>query len=447
MAKKPPKKKASSTEGPDFGAFTIGHPDEQALFAQLWELAAKNKQFPGTAHIRMAASHRETGLPVGVKNYHLDLNRHLLVAVEEHDGRVTARKTVELNQTPTAPDTRPPALDPGPAEASFQREAFTAADLDIEEELRDWAMNAIDEMLPGLAAVPACVGIFRPRQQDAFAPAQPLFPANAARMGTTLARLRQRPGVVRAMAEGWLDTGEPAGLAFVLEPLADEGWWLATRPFVRRAGPIGEWTGPWHAVEGTGPAQLPMALRSLRWPLAAALPYETGEPKVVESQENEVACGDLPPDQKLPATAEEYAALAAFPFERDVIANKGVHSPRVVVFRGRSWERWNLDGHLPTDLDDMVRNICRHGPQPDAVVLVQFGVVPVDGAVLTKCLLSMAEHADARFTRAMEIRADSTGQVSSVRYLNASWVDDDRWIGVAPITELTRIERKGEPVS
>lgn len=411
---------------------------------QLWELAAKNQQFPGTAHIRMVASHRQTGRPVGFKSYHLDLNRHVLVAVEEHDGRVTARKTVELSAKPTPPDTRPPALDTGPADASFVREAFVAADLDIDEERRDWAMNAIDEMLPGLAAVPACIGLFRPRQQDAFAPAEPLLPTNAARLGATLARLRQRPGVVRVMVEGWLDAGEPAGLAFVLEPLEGEGWWFATRPFTRRHGPIGEGTGPWHQSEGTGPAQVPMALRSLRWPLAAAVPYETGEPRVAESKETEVAFGELPPTQTLPATAEEYAALGALPFERDAIANKGVHPPRVMVFRARSWERWSLDGHLPTDLDDMVRNICRHGPQPDAVVLARFGVVPVDGTVLTKCLLVTAEHADHRFTRVLELRADATGRVTGVRYLSAANEGDERWIGVEPVTELTGIEREDD---
>ncbi|MSQ01813.1 MAG: hypothetical protein EXR71_07965 [Myxococcales bacterium] len=66
----------------------------------------------------------------------------------------------------------------------------------------------------------------------------------------------------------------------------------------------------------------------------------------------------------MPATAEEYAEFAATSFERDVLANKGTHDPRVMVFRGRHWERWHLDGHLPTDLDDLVRNIVRRGPEP-----------------------------------------------------------------------------------
>lgn len=436
-------KKVDNAEGPDFGEFTIGAPDEQMVFAQLWELAAKNTTLPGMGFMRLVATHPTTNAPIGIKTYSLDTNRHRLVVVEERDGRVTARRTIELNAAPAEPDTRPPALDPGPEEATFHRESFTAADLDIEDELRDWTLETIGDRLPGMGAVAAGIGIFRPRFQDAFMPAQPLLPANVARLGATLSRLRLRAGVVRAMAEGWLDTGEPNGMAFVMEWLEGEGWWLATRPFRRRAGPIGEWTGPWHQLEGSGPGQVPMALRALRWPLAAAAAYDVGEPKDLEAEEMEVAFGELPPDQVLPTTAEGFAALAAFPFERDVLAGKGVHEPRVVVFRGRSWERWNLEGPLPTDIDDVLRNICRRGADPDAMVLVQFAIVPLDGATLTKCLMSTAEHRGARFARVMEIRADASGKVAGIRYLRAGAEaeDPELWIGVEPLTMLTTMER------
>jgi len=362
------------------------------------------------------------------------------------DGDVTlARRTIELDAGPREPDLRPPVLSPGPAEATYLREPFTAADLDIDDEFRQWAMDAHDEMLPGLGAVPACLGVFRARQQDCYTPAEPLYPANVARLGATLARMRQRPGIERALAEGWLDMGEPRGLAFVLEPLQGEGWWCATRPFSRRAGPIGEWSGPWRQQEGVGPAELPPGLRPLRWPLPAALPFETGEPRVMAVPDTEVAMGTLAAGQVLPTTAEDWAALAASPFERDVLAEKGEHAPRVIVFRGRDWERWNLDGPLPTDLDDMVRNICRRGGDPDAVVVVQFAIVPLEGGSFGKCLLARAEHRGERHTRAMEIVADSAGKPSRIRYLRLAGEDEAGWIGVAPLTELTTESAAAEP--
>ena len=444
MAKKAKKKQDDPTEGPDFGEFTLGHPDEEHLLARLWESAQKNTQFPGTAHLHMLATRPGTQTDAGAKYFHLDLNRRLLVILEKHDGRVTARRTLPL-QEPALADLGPPALVPGPEEASFHREVFVAADLDIDDELRDWTMETIGERLPGLAAVAATLGIFRPGHQDAFMPPTPLLPANIARLGATLAGMRLRPGVVRALAEGWLDTGEASGMAFVMEPLDGEEWWLATRPFKRLAGPIGEWTGPWQQTTGEGPSRVPMALRALRWPLAAAEPFEVGTPTVLEPDEIEVLLGTLPPNQTMPGTAEEYAQFAGAGFERDVLANKGTHDPRVIVFRGRDWERWNLDGNLPTDLDDIVRNIVRRGTEPDAVVLVHFGIVPLDGGTAAKCLLSIAEHRGVRHTRAMDIRSDATGKVVATRFLRAGSeaTDSDLWIGVEPVTVLETFQRPG----
>jgi hypothetical protein len=450
MGKKTLKKKGkamTSEDLEDFGTFTIGHPDEQSIVGRLWELAAKNEKFPGTAHIRMLATRPETGKEAGKKTYSLDLNLGRLVVVEEHDGKVRARKTIPIQTTVPEPDDRPPALVPGPAEASFAREPFVAADLNIDDELRDWAMAAIDEMLPGLAAVPACIGLFRERQQDAFSPAEPLLPANVPRLGATLALLRRRPNHERVLVEGWVEAGETTGLAFVLEAIGEDAWWLGVRPFRRRAGPIGEWSGQWQQIDSGGPAPIPLPLRALRWPLAGATAYDTGEPAIAETPENEVAFGEFAAGVVLPATAEGFATVSAGPFEQDVQANKGEHPPRLMVFRGRHWERWSLDGPLPTDMDDMVRNICARGELPEAVVLIRFGLVPLDGGGLTKCLLSVAEHKGERYTRAMEIRADATGKVAGVRYLRAGREDDERWIGVEPITKLTTTERPGEAES
>ena len=73
------------------------------------------------------------------------------------------------------------------------------------------------------------------------------------------------------------------------------------------------------------------------------------------------------------------------------------------------------------------------------MVLVQFGLIPVEGGVLARCLISTAEYADTRHTRAMEYRADAEGRVVATRHLPVVSPDDEdtRWIGVEPLTELT----------
>ncbi len=432
---KPTAKPPSRTDGPDIGEFTLGHPDEQMLMLQLWELAAKNTEFPGTAHLRMVANDPATGKQMGIKSYHLDANQKRLVVLEEHEGRVTARRTLPLK--PFEADRGPPAMDPGPEAASFERTPLRGMDLDIDEEPRDWAMQGIDDRLPGLGAVVATVRLLSRHHHDAYIPAQPCLPANVSRLGATVARLRAREGVERVLVEGWLDTGEAQGLAFVFEAATAEGWWLATRNFRRRAGGIGEFSGPWSFTEP--PANLPMALRALHTPLPAATAYDTGEPQVPAAPPVNVDLGQLRADQELPVEPEGWAALAASPFERDVLAQKGFHAPRVVVFRGRNWERWNLDEELPTDVDDVIRNICQRGTEPSAVVLVHFGVVPVDGAAYEKCLLATAEAGGRRHTRAMQLRFDAGGRVVTCRYLRAEpgKDPDDLWIGVEPLTRLT----------
>lgn len=433
--KRPPGKSPSRTEGPDFGEFTLGHENEQSLMIQLWELAATNTVVPGTAHLRMVATHPVTNQQLGIKSFHLDVNQKRLVVVEEKDGRVTARRTIALEAE--APEQGPPAIDPGPAEASFLRQPLKGMDLDIDDEPRDFATAGVDDRLPGLGAVVATVRLLSRQHMDSFVPPQPCLPTNVSRLGSTLNSLRRRPGVERALAEGWLDTGEVLGLAFVFEPVGDGDYWLATRNFQRRAGGIGEWAGPWTVTES--PAPLPMALRALHRPLPAALPYPTGEPTPETLAPVAVEMGTLAAEQVLPTEAQDWASLAAGPFERDVLANKGFHAPRVMVFRGHDWERWLLDDDLPTDLDDVIRNICLRGREPDAVVLVQFGVVPVDGANYEKCLLAIAESRGQRHTRALQLRFDASGKVVGCRLLRAEpgREPEDLWIGVEPLTRLT----------
>jgi hypothetical protein len=450
MAKPPPKPKGSKPKSRapsgNFGTFTIGHPDEAGFVADLQQKARENTKFPGTFHGRLLAQDKTTGATVGTKTYHIDLNQRELVVEEERGGKITARQTISLGSGHVEPDHRPPALNPGPANAAFQREPFAGADLDIDDEFRAWSMSTLDERLPGLAAVECCLGVFREGQQDCYQPEHCLLPANVARMGATLAKMRQARGVVRALAEGWLDMGEPNGLAFSLEWLEGESWWVATRPFRRLAGPIGEWTGPWQEQEGEGPAGLPATLRALRFPLPAAQPWDTGEPKAPDFGEMELHGGELQSTEPLPSSAEGWAAMVAAPYERDVAASRGAPNPRLHVFRGRAFERLHIDGPLPTDLDDFIRNVLRRGAEPDAVVLVQQGLVPIEAGALARCLLSIAEHGGQRHVRAMEMRMDAEGKVRAIRHLRLDNGDSEpEWLGVEPITLLTATERVPDP--
>jgi hypothetical protein len=437
---------AGSFGGPSFGTFTIGHPDEVAFVVDLQQKAIANTRFPGTFHARLQAQDQTTGEVVATKTYHIDLNKRELVVEEERQGRLTARATLHLGDEPDDADTRPPTLNPGPERPAFVRESFAAADLNIDDEFREWSMSTIDARLPGLAAVECCLGVFREGQQDCYQPAHCLLPANVARMGATLAKMRRAPRVVRALAEGWLDTGEPTGLAFSLEWLEGEGWWVATRPFRRVPGPIGEWTGPWQEREGEGPDGLPTALRALRFPLPTAEAWVTGEPKALEIDEMEVHGGELGADLPAPTTAEGWAGLVAEAYERDAAAQNPPPQPRLFVFRGRRFERYHLDGPLPTDIDDFIRNVLLRGAPPDAVALVQQGLVPIERGALARCLLTVAESAGRRHVRALEMRMSAEGRVRAVRHLRLESDDSEpQWLGVEPITRLSATERMADP--
>ncbi len=115
------------------------------MLAQLSENASKNPKKPGEAFGRIPATRTRNGkTEAGFKVYRVDLNNNRLTITEEWSGSETARRTTRLNELGDLraqyPDARAVRLpDPGPATATFHRLPFRAADLDIDDELRDGA--------------------------------------------------------------------------------------------------------------------------------------------------------------------------------------------------------------------------------------------------------------------------------------------------------------------
>lgn len=157
MGKNKARIRGSDLDGPDFGEFTVSHPDEQSLMSKLWTEAARPGA-PGLAQVRMEAVDPKTKRVIAVKSLILDLDQDKLVVLEERNGRLTARRTLPLNPPAHEPDLRPPALDPDPPDPVFLREPFFCADLEIADELRDAVMGLMDGSVPGRAAVVAEVG-------------------------------------------------------------------------------------------------------------------------------------------------------------------------------------------------------------------------------------------------------------------------------------------------
>lgn len=424
-------------DGSDFGKFTIGDPRERELLVHLHEQAAKNVNAPGTAFAKLKATDPKTGAYIGTKTWSLDLVKRRMVVEEELRGKLTARKTIVLPGSGERDD-RVPNVVPGPEEHEFERRPWPG-DPDDDDDVRAPARAAVEQDTPGFSVTLARVRLLRRRSQDVLTMPRPCFPANTAVMGATLAQLRLAPGVERATAEGWLDVGEGVGLAFVFDWLPDDGWWLATRRFRRRAGPLAEWIGPWKEEEGVGPSKVPIQLRAVRWPMSTVTPLDPGEPEPFALPDVAMQPGRLTGNDPLPEKAADLATFVGRPFEADLLGGKPAQGPRVVVFRGRDWERYELDGELPTDLDDVVRALCAKEPQPQAVVVVHHSIVTVADGTQARCLLSVAEVAGIRSVRAMQYVCDPDGKLTSWRLLatpDQHLQGGDGWIGVEPVTAL-----------
>lgn len=100
--------------------------------------------------------------------------------------------------------------------------------------------------------------------------------------------------------------------------------------------------------------------------------------------------------------------------------------PLVMVLRGRTMERWHCDGPMPCGIDDLVRNVCGLGDQPDGVVVIDRGHL-VGGAALRVSV----ERGGERLTR-------TYAASSTPRWRNPvrAALGAHAWIGISPEVDL-----------
>lgn len=434
------KARMSKTSGPgDHGTFTIHAPQEIALLTQLSENAMKNPERPGEAFGRIGATRTVDGrTEQGFKIFHLDLNTQHVTITEEWSGLETARKTVALDAVDhDAPDDRPVALpDPGPASPTFCRMAFRAADLDIDDELRDWAKERADQDVLGLSVLPRRIRLFGEGFQEVASLPHPLAADLAPGTGATLKVLSARRGVQRRLVEGWFASGDGRGTAWILDLGEGDAWWLAMRAFERRPGMLGVWSSAWFIRAGVGPATLLPTLRPLIDLPAGEPAIPIGEPVAPPQPELGMFGGSLGPGEKPPTTAQAVAERVGASWEPKV-HTEPPEGARLTVFRGSEWETWHLDGEFPPGLDDIIRAIAARGAPPTSVALVRMGIIPLEGEPY-RAMITEGEAEGRRYVRALVTKYGPNGEVLASRLAvsDPGEVGQNGWIGVEPITDL-----------
>jgi hypothetical protein len=429
-------------EREDHGLFTFGVPHESLLVLQLQQQARDNPQRPGHAWGRLTGKREVDGREERVlKVFHVDLERQRLTVTEERDGVETARKTIDLaalHATPTDDSTPPNAPDPGPAEATFERLPFHAAELLPEDELRNWLCSEAEDEVKGASVLRRRLFLFGDGFQEIATLPEAFAAGIAPGTAATLAAISRRPGVERRFVQGWLDGTDGAGTAFVAERLEDGGYWLAVRPFRRRLGMMGTWTADWSAREGTDLAEVPAELRPALVPAAGEVALELGTPKPPDAPSLGMTGGPLADGEVPPSTAEAVAARVARDWEPKVPAGEAIDGARIVVFRGREWETWEVEADPPMGLDDLIRAICARGEEPASLAVVRWSIITLEGQSV-RALLTTGEAAGRRFTRALcvQLAPDNTPTRYRLAGSDHGVVGDDGWIGVPPITEMS----------
>lgn len=234
-------------------------------------------------------------------------------------------------------------------------------------------------------------------------------------------RLEHGDGNLEAcmLEETWED-GEPAG------------WWFAHRRYTVADG-IGQLLdGGWQQHAGDGRAPEPFASLLTAAPGARAarlLPARAPEAQVW-MQTDEVAEGLPLPATAMEMTAETQAVVLGS------LEREGFKHMLVLLFRGRTWEKWLL-GDLPASADDMVRWICgRLGPA-DGVAVAEGVLAQVDGK-LERMVRIVGEMGGRRAERAI-VMLPKPGKPEDV--VPGRWMarelgpvpEGEGWIGVEPM--------------
>lgn len=423
----------------DHGTFTIHAPQESTLLVHLSENAMKNPEKPGEAFGRIAATRTLNGrTEQGFKKFHLNLHTQKVVITEEWAGREIARKTIALDAVDhDQPDDRPVSLpDPGPATPTYYRLSFRAADLDIAEELRDWAKERADQDVLGLSVLPRRIRLFGEGFQEVVTLPQPFAADLAPGTGATLKALRERRGVERQLVEGWFASGDGRGTAWILDIGEDDGWWLGMRAFERRSGMLGVWTSAWFNRVGVGSAALLTTLRPIIDLPVGERAIVVGEPKAPPQPELGMFAGTLGPNEPVPGTAQAVAERVGASWEPK-LHTEPPEGARLTVFRGSEWETWHLDGDFPAGLDDMIRAIAARGDPPTSLALVRMGIIPLEGEPY-RAMITEGEALGRRYVRALVTKYGPNGEVVANRLAlsDPGEIGHNGWIGVEPITDL-----------
>lgn len=211
------------------------------------------------------------------------------------------------------------------------------------------------------------------------------------------------------------------------------GWWLAHRRYAVRDGVGCLLDGGWQHDAGEGDP--PGIFANLLTPKPGAraarlLPARAPEPRVF------MQTGEIGENARLPTTAVHMTEQAEYAVVR-ALDNEGLKHLMVLVFRGRTWEKWLLGDNLPTDVDDMIRWICGRVGPADGVATAEGLLMELEGKHerVARIVGEMDGHRSERLI-VMATKPGNPDQVVPVRRLGrelGAIPEGEGWIGVEPM--------------
>jgi hypothetical protein len=232
-----------------------------------------------------------------------------------------------------------------------------------------------------------------------------------------------------------LDEGH---IAWVFGAANDEArtWWLAVRGFQRLPGRLGSSETSWELTFGNGNETCAGPAAALRRP-GPPLELLPAQPPPFPKLGWRV--DDIPPNADVPTDPVDATNVLSQIGEEVTAAQNGMEGVLVVLFRGRTLERWRVFGEIPCGLDDLVRAMVQRGDECSAVVTMRIDLFEYQGTVY-RVVKTVAEAGGKRFERmlAMRYAAGDDDHPAELQLFGSVPTDivGDGWIGVAPLSEL-----------
>ncbi|MCB9688172.1 MAG: hypothetical protein H6735_24245 [Alphaproteobacteria bacterium] len=213
-------------------------------------------------------------------------------------------------------------------------------------------------------------------------------------------------------------------------------WWNAMRLFTRLPGGLGSAEASWDLSFGIHlrhPAGPVTTLARDAPPLVLLPAVEPPMPKIGTRVD------PAPPGAVVPTDPIEASnVISQLGFEVGVARN-GLDGVLLFLFRGRTLERWHLQGEIPCGLDDLVRAACAHGDAVSAAVALRLDLFDASGSI-RRAVKMTSEAGGQRWERILTIVYDQEHGDEPVEFqvfgTAPTAAGTDGWIGVAPITEL-----------